>query len=325
MQSTAKMTVPIHHRSTRIALWLTLAAASGGALCARQQPPPAQQGPPQQTDSAAKQEKSEQNATNLPRGKKLILKDGSVQVVREYARSGETVRYYSLQESQWEEIPAALVDWDATTKAEAEQEAKEKEFASRIATQEKNREAIPQLDIDASLEVAPGVILPQDEGMFALAGTKVVQLTETKTEIKTDKGRAVEKVLSPIPIVPGRQRVVIKGKHSPIRLAGGELQFYYRINVEDAEPTIEMLRAVPDGDARRVEWIVTPAGSEKTEERESISLLKWQVAKGVFRFTVSQPVGPGEYALAVILQDGLNIFVWDFGVDRAPQTTSKSK
>ena len=86
-----------------------------------------------------------------------------------------------------------------------------------------------------------------------------------------------------------------------------------------------MLRAVPDGDARRVEWIVTPAGSEKTEERESISLLKWQVAKGVFRFTVSQPVGPGEYALAVILQDGLNIFVWDFGVDRAPQTTSKSK
>ena len=136
-------------------------------------------------------------------------------MVREYARSGETVRYYSLQESQWEEIPAALVDWDATTKAEAEQEAKEKEFASRIATQEKNREAIPQLDIDASLEVAPGVILPQDEGMFALAGTKVVQLTETKTEIKTDKGRAVEKVLSPIPIVPGRQRVVIKGKHSP--------------------------------------------------------------------------------------------------------------
>jgi hypothetical protein len=328
MQSTARMTGPIHYRSTRIALWLALIAASGGVLFAQQQPPPpppTQQGPPQQADTTAKQEKSGQNAANLPRGKKLILKDGSVQVVREYVRTGETVRYYSLQESQWEEIPATLVDWDETKKAEAEQEAKEKEFASRIATQEKNREAIPQLDIDASLEVAPGVILSQDEGMFALAGTKVVQLTETKTEIKTDKGRVVEQVLSPIPIVPGRQRVVIKGKHSPIRLAGGELQFYYRINVEDAEPTIEMLRAVPDGDARRVEWIVTPAGSEKMEERESISLLKWQVAKGVFRFTVSQPIGPGEYALAVILQDGLNIFVWDFGVDRPSQIPPKNK
>jgi hypothetical protein len=333
-QSEKRMTGPIHHRSTRIALWLALAAASGGALCARQQPehqsqqqqpPPPQQAPPQQANPPAKQGKSEQNAANLPRGKKLFLKDGSVQVVREYARTGETVRYYSLQESQWEEIPATLVDWDATAKAEAEQKAKEKEFSTRIATQEKNREAIPQLDIDASLEVAPGVILPQDEGMFALAGTTVVLLAETRTEIKTDKGRFVEKVLSPIPIVPGRQRVVIRGKHSAIRLPGGELQFYYRINVEDAEPTVELLRAVPDGDARRVEWIVSPVGTEQIEQRVTISVLKWQVAKGVFRFTVSQPIEPGEYALAVILQDGLNLFVWDFGVNGTPQSPAKHK
>jgi hypothetical protein len=317
----------IHYRSSRLVSWLALAAMSGGALCARQQPPqqpppPTPQSPPAQTE---KQEKGEQSATNLPRGKKLILKDGSVQVVREYARTGETVRYYSLQESQWEEVPASIVDWDATKKAEDEREAKEKEFASRIATQEKNRDAIPQLDIDASLEVAPGVILPQDEGMFALDGTKVVQLSETKTEIKVDKGRFVEKVLTPIPIVPERQRVVIKGKHSPIRLGDGELQFYYRINVEDAEPTVELLRSVQDGDFRRVEWIVTPPGSDKQEQREKISVLKWQVAKGVFRFTVNQAIEPGEYALAVVLQDGLNIFVWDFGVDKTPHTPTKSK
>jgi hypothetical protein len=327
LRKAKNMTGTTHKRATTIASLLMLAAAPGWSLYARQpqSPPPAQQGTPQQTDPATKQEKGEQNATNLPRGKKLFLKDGSVQVVREYARTGETVRYYSLQESQWEEIPATLVDWDATTKAEAEQEAKEKEFAARIATQEKNREAVPQLDIDASLQVAPGVILPQDEGMFALAGTKVVQLTETRTEIKTDKGRYVEKVLSPIPIVPGRQRVVIKGKHSPIRLTGGEMQFYYRINVDDADPTIELLRAVPDGEMRRVEWIVNPAGYDKEEQRESISVLKWQVAKGVFRFTVSQPIEPGEYALAVVLQDGLNVFVWDFGVDKPQQTPTKNK
>jgi hypothetical protein len=323
------MTSPIHHRSTRIALWLALAAALGGALHARQQPPqqppPPQQAPPQQTESPSKQAKGEQNAANLPRGKKLYLKDGSVQVVREYTRAGETVHYYSLQESQWEEIPATLVDWDATKKAEDEQAAKEKEFAARVATQEKNRDAIPQLDIDASLEVAPGIFLPQDEGMFALAGTKVVQLAETKTEIKIDKGRMVEKVLSPVPIVSGRQRVVMKGKHSPIRLPSGELQFYYRINLEDAEPTVELLRAYPDGDMRRVEWIISPVGAPPTESRESISVLKWAVAKGVLRFTVSQPIEPGEYALAIVLHDGLNIFVWDFGVDSAPQHPAKNK
>ncbi len=333
-QSEKRMTGPLHHRSKRITLWLALAAASGGALGAReltreqtqqQQPPPAQQGPPQQTEPPANQGKGEPTAVNLPRGKKLYLKDGSVQVVREYARIGETVRYYSLQESQWEEIPAGLVDWDATAKAEADETAREREFAARIAKQERNREAIPQLDIDASLEVAPGVILPQDEGMFALAGTKVVPLAATRTVVKTDKGRMVEKVFSPIPIVPGRQRVEINGKHSPIRLPSGELQFYFRYNEENAEPTVELVRAHIDGDARRLEWIVSPVTGGRTEQRETISVLKWPIAKGVFRFTVSPAVEPGEYALAVILEDRLNIFVWDFGVDSAPQSPAKHK
>src|ERR1700761_4085177 len=45
----------------------------------------------------------------LPKGKKLILKDGSFQVCREYKREGDSVRYYSVERSAWEEIPAELV------------------------------------------------------------------------------------------------------------------------------------------------------------------------------------------------------------------------
>ena len=48
-----------------------------------------------------------------------MLKDGSFQLVREYAVQGDRVRYYSLDRSQWEEIPSDLVDWDATGKAAA--------------------------------------------------------------------------------------------------------------------------------------------------------------------------------------------------------------
>ena len=37
----------------------------------------------------------------------------------------------------------------------------------------------------------------------------------------------------------------------------------------------------------------------------------------MFRFTLGEPLPPGEYALAEILPDGMNLFVWDFGVDAA--------
>jgi len=30
---------------------------------------------------------------------------------------------------------------------------------------------------------------------------------------------------------------------------------------------------------------------------------------------LSQPLTPGEYVLAEVLADGLNLYVWDFGMD----------
>src|SRR5258708_40228072 len=53
------------------------------------------------------------------RGKKLVLKDGTFQIAREYQRSGERVRYFSAERGDCEEIPPAMADWDATAKAEA--------------------------------------------------------------------------------------------------------------------------------------------------------------------------------------------------------------
>src|SRR5579863_165182 len=48
---------------------------------------------------------------------KLYLKDGSYQLVKSYQIEGDRVRYYSLDRSQWEEVPLSLVDFTATQAA----------------------------------------------------------------------------------------------------------------------------------------------------------------------------------------------------------------
>src|SRR5438034_11054904 len=80
---------------------------------------------------------------------------------------------------------------------------------------------------------------------------------------------------------------------------------------------VELVRATVKGNKRQLGSIKTFMGEQVEESRKSMSLQRWEVAPTVFRFTLGEPLPPGEYALTEILPDGMNLYVWDFGVDGA--------
>ena len=92
----------------------------------------------------------------------------------------------------------------------------------------------------------------------------------------------------------------------------------------ESGPDVELLRAKVVHNGMQVASISSLLGQELSESRDSISIQRWEIAPTVYRFTLSQPLAPGEYVLAEILPDGLNYYVWDFGIDAAGTATGKN-
>ncbi|MGB6597286.1 MAG: hypothetical protein WA621_09385 [Candidatus Acidiferrum sp.] len=297
----------------------------------------AKQSPPNAQKNTTNQAAPPEELTGLPRGKKLVLKDGSFQLVRSYEQNGDRVRYYSMERAQWEMIPASLVDWDATKKAEAAQEKTAAALVEKVHIQETAAKAETPVDVDASLLVAPGVFLPDGEGMFALEGKAVKRLGQVGSEEKTDKKTVLKQILSPIPIVPSKHNIELPGARATVRLTSASPEFYLREPAPSPDqdstlwrsgrlgvdgPDVTLVRAKVKGNKRLLASIRSMFGEKISENRDDISIQRWEVAPDVYRFTLSAQLPPGEYAIAEILQDGLNVFVWDFGVDAAAASTA---
>ena len=323
-------------------LFLLGAGTAGFAQSASPGPiPPAQSSGPAATvdsrSSPTTAQDSSKDTQATGRVKKLILKDGSFQLARDYQRIGDRVRYFSSERGAWEEIPAAMVDWDATARAEAAEKSAEDAFVKKVHTQEQAQRIETIMDVDASLQVAPGVFLPPGEGMFVIDGKHVMQLAQAGSEIKTDKKQFLKQVLTPIPIVSGKRNVDIPGSRAKIRVSNGQLEFYLREAPPDPDrtstiekssrpgesgPEVELVRATVKGNKRQLESIRSRFGEQVEQGRNTVSLERWEVAPTVFRFTLGETLPAGEYALAEILPDGMNLFVWDFGIDPAAATKS---
>jgi len=286
----------------------------------------------QQTQPQKQQGNSEQVSVtaSTPRGIHLTLKDGTVHVVREYRRDGDRVKYFSIDRHEWEELPAALVDWDATAKQNEEIDKASTELVAKVHKQEEGKRMDNVTDIDASLRVAPGAFLPSGEGMFVVEGSAIRILDQVDSAFKTDKKRAVAEILTPVRIIPGKKNMIIAGNHAKLRLHSKTPEFYLREPPPDPDrvssirkstragdngPDVELIRTKVKSKEREIESITILFGEQLGTAMNTVSVQRWEVAPEVYRFTLSEALPPGEYVLAELLPDGLNMFVWDFGVD----------
>jgi hypothetical protein len=117
--------------------------------------------------------------------KRLILKDGSYQIVTKWQVKGDRVRYYSAERADWEEVPNELVDWPATEKWNKEHESgaippdsQAPAMRPPAVTHEEEQKEAAAIDAAAAAEraeqqartplVAAGLRLPDRDGIFIL-------------------------------------------------------------------------------------------------------------------------------------------------------------
>ncbi len=275
-----------------------------------------------QGTSAKPAEKSEDIRVALPKGKKLILTDGTFQLAREYSIQGDRVRYWSVERSQWEEIPTKLVNWDATHKAEAEQASQDAELKAKIHASDL-AQRVKDIDVDRSLEIKPGVFLPDGIGLYAVENDRLIfAMKQSEAVVKRSMGREVERILTGVPLIPSKQTMQIPGAHAALRLTTIYPEFFMR-PADDREPRFRLLRAHVQGGRRVLDSASIYISGQQTHHATDIAFQTWTPARGVFRYTLEQRLEPGEYAFVEMTNEGISGYVWDFGIDPAGKKNSK--
>jgi hypothetical protein len=252
---------------------------------------------------------------------KLYLKDGTYQLVKTYEIRGDRVRFYSVERSEWEEVPLALIDLDATRRAKKEDSAQVEKAIEKAQELEKEHFDRPA---DAGPEVAPGVHLPPEEGIYSYDGLRLIRLIQSNGEIVTDKKRMVLNLATPAPIFKNRQFVVLPGTKAAVRMPNPKPTFFAQF-ADGLGGRLQLIRVKSGKQDRVVENIETRfRPTHASESRATLALDYAQVGPRVFRLTPLQPLLPGEYAFAELIQGKLNLDLWDFGIDgntKAPKSS----
>ncbi len=239
---------------------------------------------------------------------KLYLKDGSYHAVREYQVQGDRVRYYSTERGEWEEIPVELVD---LTKTERERKA----VAQGQITTAHEEDEEEKAEREQRREIAS---IPMEAGAYYKTDSKMEAVPVADYQVITDKKRRVLQMVSPVPLIPGKASVVIKGERAKFSVNDDRPSFYLRLEKEER---FGIVRLTPKKDVRVVENIsIIPVAKQAMEERKQMDTFEQQLADGLYRVWPEKALTPGEYALIEFSDandtDDVRLLIWDFAYQK---------
>jgi hypothetical protein len=287
---------------------------------------------------------------------RLILKDGSYQQVRQYEIVGDRVRYTSAERGEdWEELPADLVDWEATRKWErdhANQIDESPSPAMKEAAEIDKEEAAGRDEQKASRpEVAKGLELPDRDGVFVLdtfQGTpELVELAPSELNLNARTKRGLSTLN---PMAGAKASLELAGAHAKVHLHVNDPAIYLSLDTDDAardvseQVTSHPLTVHTGGAAdatNRKHGAHSPASGfaiVRVDERKAMRIVgaihvsvtgtvaqdedtipaKVEILPGKrwLKLTPVKPLLIGEYALVEIISSAeINQSVWDFRVD----------
>jgi len=184
-------------------------------------------------------------------GDRLILKDGSYQIITKYEIRGDRVRFYSAERHDWEELPVSLVDWAATAKwkhdygpeGNADQQVTPPNPNDPGAVEAAKIDAEERAAREAELErmpfVLPGLRLPDESGVWVLDTFDGQPELAHMTQANGDLNRAYEH--SVLPYEAGsksgsRELVRVDGYSAPVELHVDQPVFYVSLDIPKEHP-----------------------------------------------------------------------------------------
>lgn len=282
-----------------------------------------------------------------PHRTRLILKDGSYQVVMSYRVVGNIVHYVSAERGgEEEEIPLSLVDLDATHLWEkrhaqpADSDSAHPAIDPELLKEEADRAALTP-------EVAKDLRLPESDSTLALdtfRGTpELVPLAQTDSDLNRNTGHNILKA-AVNPLAAAHAIVQLKGETSPIQLHVKDPVLYIRIGDEtvgntagtpmtvDTHGATSRVPKDPGGGSPDSRYVIVRADVRTgirviasfrigllgtNQHQEDVVETTSELLPGGhwLKITPKEPLDFGEFALMEVISDkAVNLGVWDFGV-----------
>ncbi len=252
--------------------------------------------------------------------KRLMLKDGSYQMASQWEVNGERVRYFSSERNEWEEVPASMVDWQATENFE-KQRASQRQLDLKPSEEEDEEEARAA----PGPTIAPGLHLPSSGGVYLLDSNKgelqLTELTQSSGEVSRQSGHGLLRGA-----FGSKQSIELKGEHARAQAHLGQTAIFIDIDQEPGGKSLPLAerfritRLESKKDARVVGNVKVAVTGRVNEQEIYLAAAAEQLPGGWVKLTPSQTLSAGEYAVVEMLDlKTMNSYVWDFGVNPTSQ------